>query len=562
MPDDPVFEASLAEERVKDFLVSEQLYVKRGPWFDVRAWGARGDGVTDDTNAIQAAIDAVPSSGGTVLLPAGIYVVNGTLTCHDKEGITIQGAGLEDSIYSAAPTKGTVLKRVSGVATLLSVGTISGSLTESMEGVSLTGFAIDGNNLAATGLKITSVRGGNFKDLYVRECTTVALDVTTVSMSGAEDTQRCSFERVSIRQSDAASGIGARFSSASAGIGNTSMNELRNFLIFHTNGVGVQFLDFDSNTVLGMIVNRAGGGSGIGVELGASNHASSGHARSNAIYNLQPGAGGVTSRGAATGSQTAKNNVIFGYNLENSSALPTIETGSTLAYFTSDGLTDRVGKRFASCAVIEDDFSSGANVLGQIGELSWNQTLTSTGAGSCQDAAADHLGIYRINTGATSGATSQIGLRSTGQGVLLPAEDFDLTFLVRLNQNDVNTTARVGLARSYASNPDSLGIYFERLDADGSWFGVCRAATVQTRSSAVGANTTDWVKLRVRRLSSTTIGFSLANAPAFVFGTEQTVASNVPINGLQPFLQIVNSAAADKSLDVDYMQLLIPSLSR
>lgn len=47
-------------------------------WFDVRAYGARGDGSTDDTAAIQAAIDACATAGGgTVYFPLGVYKVAG-----------------------------------------------------------------------------------------------------------------------------------------------------------------------------------------------------------------------------------------------------------------------------------------------------------------------------------------------------------------------------------------------------------------------------------------------------------------------------------------------------
>ena len=45
---------------------------------NVRNWGARGDGATDDTTAFQYAIDALPSSGGTVVVPAGDYVIDPT----------------------------------------------------------------------------------------------------------------------------------------------------------------------------------------------------------------------------------------------------------------------------------------------------------------------------------------------------------------------------------------------------------------------------------------------------------------------------------------------------
>ncbi|WP_336806383.1 right-handed parallel beta-helix repeat-containing protein [Fulvimonas yonginensis] len=43
---------------------------------DVRSFGALGNGVHDDTAAIQAAINSLPSDGGTVTVPAGHYMIN------------------------------------------------------------------------------------------------------------------------------------------------------------------------------------------------------------------------------------------------------------------------------------------------------------------------------------------------------------------------------------------------------------------------------------------------------------------------------------------------------
>jgi polygalacturonase len=55
---------------------------------DVRNFGAKGDGVTKDTKAIQAAIDKASSSGGgTVILPPGKYV-SGTI--HLRSNLTLQ----------------------------------------------------------------------------------------------------------------------------------------------------------------------------------------------------------------------------------------------------------------------------------------------------------------------------------------------------------------------------------------------------------------------------------------------------------------------------------------
>src|SRR6266567_1885831 len=47
---------------------------ERPMYFDVRRYGAKGDGTTIDSPAINAAIDAAANvGGGTVILPAGVY---------------------------------------------------------------------------------------------------------------------------------------------------------------------------------------------------------------------------------------------------------------------------------------------------------------------------------------------------------------------------------------------------------------------------------------------------------------------------------------------------------
>jgi hypothetical protein len=54
------------------------------PWFDVTAFGAKGDGTTDDTASIQAALDAAgsgnyPLIGGVVFMPRGAYMISSRL---------------------------------------------------------------------------------------------------------------------------------------------------------------------------------------------------------------------------------------------------------------------------------------------------------------------------------------------------------------------------------------------------------------------------------------------------------------------------------------------------
>jgi hypothetical protein len=61
----------------------------RQPWpskrFDVRDFGAKGDGATDDTGAIQAALAAARTNGGGVVwLPRGVYSICGELVMPPK----------------------------------------------------------------------------------------------------------------------------------------------------------------------------------------------------------------------------------------------------------------------------------------------------------------------------------------------------------------------------------------------------------------------------------------------------------------------------------------------
>ncbi len=67
----------------------------------VKDWGAKGDGATDDTAAIQAAIDAVYSGdgGGTIAVPHGQYRVSSTITVRDYVRL-VGGDGVGAGDYS------------------------------------------------------------------------------------------------------------------------------------------------------------------------------------------------------------------------------------------------------------------------------------------------------------------------------------------------------------------------------------------------------------------------------------------------------------------------------
>jgi hypothetical protein len=80
------------------FLNTAQVSGADTIWTDVTAFGAIGDGVHDDTAAIQAAITA--AAGGVVYMPEGRYVVTSTLTWYNTAdangpGLQLFGAGMD-----------------------------------------------------------------------------------------------------------------------------------------------------------------------------------------------------------------------------------------------------------------------------------------------------------------------------------------------------------------------------------------------------------------------------------------------------------------------------------
>lgn len=91
--------------------------------YDVKSstYGAVGDGTTDDTTAIQNAINAAMTSGGIVYFPAGTYKVTSTLNIKNsatskKSGVWFIGQGMHSTtIKSYCTSNSNPLFRIRGV---------------------------------------------------------------------------------------------------------------------------------------------------------------------------------------------------------------------------------------------------------------------------------------------------------------------------------------------------------------------------------------------------------------------------------------------------------------
>jgi len=61
--------------------------------YDVKAYGAVGDGVTDDTTAVQSVITAISSTGGIVFFPPGTYIFGSALDLKATHNVILRGQG-------------------------------------------------------------------------------------------------------------------------------------------------------------------------------------------------------------------------------------------------------------------------------------------------------------------------------------------------------------------------------------------------------------------------------------------------------------------------------------
>ncbi len=111
---------------------AQQATAKRG-LLDARALGATGDGKTDDTAALQRAMDAAGETSGGVFLSPGVYLAR---ELHVRPGTALVGI----PAWNYSGPGGTVLRLASGDAAGLL------NLTDA-RGSSIEGLALDGREL-------------------------------------------------------------------------------------------------------------------------------------------------------------------------------------------------------------------------------------------------------------------------------------------------------------------------------------------------------------------------------------------------------------------------------
>lgn len=124
-----------------------------GAQVNVLDYGAVGDGVADDTAAIQAAVNV----GGTVWFPAGTYKISAPIT-RSTTGLVLQGAGIDATIIVAAAG-------FTG-ASMFTLGNKGG--TAECRQISMRDILVNCDGNADCGVELYGLRDGStFENVYI-----------------------------------------------------------------------------------------------------------------------------------------------------------------------------------------------------------------------------------------------------------------------------------------------------------------------------------------------------------------------------------------------------------
>jgi len=140
--------------------------------FNVCDFGAAGDGTTDDTTAIQSALNAVTASHEHVVFPSHTYVVTAALTLPAFNFVVIEGIGRPTLDVSST------------------LGTSDYAVTIAQRGTKLRNFFIDGAAANTNGIKITGASQVQLEDVYLQDLKD-ALTLINVNDSSAFTSLRC-----------------------------------------------------------------------------------------------------------------------------------------------------------------------------------------------------------------------------------------------------------------------------------------------------------------------------------------------------------------------------------
>ena len=167
--------------------INRPINEKLAEWVSVKDFGATGDGATNDTVAIQAAIDSLTATGGVLYFPFGTYKIARTVGTNDHWGVKVTGSNI--TIVGANASLARFNADISTYALaypLLFIGTPDSNVAATTQNVKVTGLTFVGNDVrhSIAGGSPNDFRCGvymkNTKNTIIQECIFTAIDSSSI----------------------------------------------------------------------------------------------------------------------------------------------------------------------------------------------------------------------------------------------------------------------------------------------------------------------------------------------------------------------------------------------
>lgn len=387
----------------------------------VRQFGAKGDGVADDTTAIQAAIDSLPVRGGGVNIPSGKYKITRTLQVGDGSNLAASSRNsLRLNGSGPAPYFG-----AGGGTELTWAGAAGGTVLSyngSGDGFGLDGVEIDCAGIAAVGLVIYSTRLSSYSNFAVRDflSTGISLRIRTGppgSVAFASGNHFQNWIATSIYENTRGIDIQGDYANNNDWHRNTfitGQTQVKRAAVGESYGA---FLGFtDSNTWIECDLNVYGAGTGFGLFFnGAANPA---YPENNFFYGCS-----IISMAFYEGPGFIGDNFFYGHTTKDGESIPThpklrgitdtgklfgafefLRTVRTLGDYASYELSTTAGDaRWSIQNNAVDGSSAGLNILYSVDGVSWVSMVVCTPGGEVR-VNIPGVGLTAIGVGSANSA--------------------------------------------------------------------------------------------------------------------------------------------------------------
>jgi hypothetical protein len=251
------------------------------PSVNVKAFGAKGDGATNDIPAILAAMNSLDATGGVVLLPPGVYAISDELgwgdgtnttqsTKHSRIRLIGAGRGSTDEVTNTQSAAVTTIRYIGATDPTKAVINLKGPIHT----LEISDLELDANSKAGYGLIVNHVTDSVFHNVVVRRWTTNSYLLTTRSTTPTGVAYGCGnnsfYDCFAYHPASNAAG-GVKLDSGYSTAGNPTLdsanNDFRGGVYFYggsTGSYGVHLHGADNNTFKGCQFLAAGGNDGGG----------------------------------------------------------------------------------------------------------------------------------------------------------------------------------------------------------------------------------------------------------------------------------------------------------